>query len=81
MALRSSSVPWPYCLHGMASLSCCGAAWRVERCVSLTVWEFTDAHSWVPGVFAGQGAATPYTEDLQPKPASYALRDGFGQNQ
>ena len=49
----------------------------VQRCVSFTLWGFTDAHSWVPGVFAGQGAATPYAEDLQPKPAYFALRDAL----
>jgi endo-1,4-beta-xylanase len=49
----------------------------VERCVSLTVWGFTDAHSWAPGVFRGQGAATPPTADLQPKPAYFALRDSL----
>jgi endo-1,4-beta-xylanase len=42
--------------------------------VSFTVWGFTDAHSWVPGVFAGQGAATLYDENLQPKPAYDAMR-------
>jgi endo-1,4-beta-xylanase len=53
----------------------------VDRCVSFTVWGFTDAHSWVPSVFAGQGAATPYAEDLQPKPAYIALRDSLVQAQ
>ncbi|HVQ90849.1 MAG TPA: endo-1,4-beta-xylanase [Mycobacteriales bacterium] len=43
------------------------------RCLSLTVWGFTDKYSWVPGVFAGQGAATLFTEDLVAKPAYQAL--------
>jgi len=47
----------------------------VRRCVSYTVWGFTDKYSWVPGVFDGQGAATPYDEALTPKPAYFALRD------
>lgn len=42
--------------------------------LSFTVWGFTDAHSWVPGVFAGQGAACILDENLQPKPAYFALR-------
>jgi len=46
-----------------------------RRCVSYTVWGFTDRYSWVPGVFEGEGAATPYDENLQPKPAYGALRD------
>ena len=46
-----------------------------RRCVSFTVWGFTDAHSWVPGWFQGEGAATPLDENYQPKPAYTALRD------
>jgi len=46
----------------------------VRRCVSYTVWGFTDAHSWVPGFFTGQGAACLYDENLQPKPAYFAIR-------
>jgi endo-1,4-beta-xylanase len=45
------------------------------RCVSFTVWGFTDAHSWVPGFFDGEGAACLYDENLQPKPAYFAVRD------
>ena len=47
----------------------------VRRCVSFTVWGFTDAHSWVPGFFTGEGAACLYDENLQPKPAYFAVRD------
>lgn len=53
----------------------------VRRCVSYTVWGFTDAHSWVPGVFAGQGAACLYDEHLQPKPAFFALRQTLAARQ
>jgi endo-1,4-beta-xylanase len=45
-----------------------------RRCLSLTVWGFTDRYSWVPGVFAGQGSATLFTETFGPKPAYQALR-------
>ncbi|MEN3356671.1 MAG: endo,4-beta-xylanase, partial [Mycobacteriales bacterium] len=44
-----------------------------SRCLSLTVWGFTDKYSWVPGVFSGQGAATLFTEDFVAKPAYQAL--------
>jgi endo-1,4-beta-xylanase len=38
------------------------------------VWGFTDADSWVPGTFAGEGYATIYDVNLNPKPAYYALQ-------
>jgi endo-1,4-beta-xylanase len=50
------------------------ACLSVRRCHTFTVWGFTDAHSWVPGFFTGQGAATPFTETYEPKPAYFALR-------
>lgn len=45
------------------------ACLNVERCVGITTWGFTDRHSWVPGFFPGQGAALPYDENYNPKPA------------
>jgi endo-1,4-beta-xylanase len=44
-----------------------------RRCVSYTVWGFTDRYSWVPGWFAGQGAANLLDESFQPKPAHAAV--------
>ena len=52
----------------------------VRRCVSFTVWGFDDKHSWVPSVFAGEGAATPFDESYQPKPAYFALRDALARH-
>jgi endo-1,4-beta-xylanase len=52
----------------------------VRRCVSYTVWGFDDLHSWVPGVFAGEGAATPFDENYRPKPAYFALRDALARH-
>jgi endo-1,4-beta-xylanase len=57
-----------------STLNSCQA---VRRCVSYTVWGFDDLHSWVPGVFAGEGAATPFDENYRPKPAYFALRDAL----
>ena len=45
----------------------------VRRCVDFTVWEYTDKYSWVPGFFAGEGAADLYDDNLAPKPAYGAL--------
>ncbi|MFJ8884129.1 endo-1,4-beta-xylanase [Streptomyces sp. NPDC102402] len=54
------------------------ACLAVERCVGITVWDFTDRYSWVPGTFPGQGAANLYDEDLLPKPALAAVRTALG---
>ena len=42
----------------------------VSRCVGITQWNISDADSWVPGTFSGQGAATMFDTNYQPK-ASY----------
>ncbi|HYK31749.1 MAG TPA: endo-1,4-beta-xylanase [Streptosporangiaceae bacterium] len=43
------------------------AALAVPECISFTVWGFGDADSWVPGFFKGEGYATIYDVNLQPK--------------
>ncbi|NJP88231.1 endo-1,4-beta-xylanase [Nonomuraea sp. FMUSA5-5] len=45
----------------------------VKACREMTVWGFTDRHSWVPGWFEGEGAACLLDENLAPKPAYQAL--------
>ncbi|MFL6077795.1 MAG: endo-1,4-beta-xylanase [Mycobacteriales bacterium] len=40
-----------------------------RRCLSFTVWGFTDAHQWVPSFFPGHGSAAIEDENLRPKPA------------
>jgi endo-1,4-beta-xylanase len=46
-----------------------------RRCVSYTLWGFTDRYNWVPGVFDGEGEATPLTADYERKPAYRSIRD------
>ncbi|EMD33932.1 glycoside hydrolase family 10 protein [Gelatoporia subvermispora B] len=41
----------------------------VEKCVGMTVWDYTDKYSWVPSTFSGQGDACPWDENLVRKPA------------
>jgi len=47
-----------------------------RRCISFTVWGFTDKHSWVPGWFKDppEGIATLYDENYQPKRAYNTLK-------
>jgi endo-1,4-beta-xylanase len=45
-----------------------------RRCISFTVWGFTDKYQWVPGVFPGQGSAALYDENYVAKPAYDAVR-------
>lgn len=49
------------------------ACLRQPACRGLQVWGLTDAVSWVPGFFEGEGAALLYDEAYQPKPAYFAL--------
>ncbi|HZP53951.1 endo-1,4-beta-xylanase [Actinocrinis sp.] len=39
------------------------------HCPGVTQWNLSDADSWVPGTFSGQGAATLFDSNWQPKPA------------
>jgi endo-1,4-beta-xylanase len=45
----------------------------VPACVSLTVWGFTDARSWIPGYHRGYGAACLLDGQYRPKPAHTAM--------
>ncbi|KAF9036237.1 endo-1,4-beta xylanase [Panaeolus papilionaceus] len=49
----------------------------VKRCVGVTIWDWTDKYSWVPGVFAGEGAPLPWDENFNKKPAYYGILDGW----
>jgi endo-1,4-beta-xylanase len=50
------------------------ACLALPQCISFTVWGFTDADSWVPGAFAGEGYATIYDVKQQPKQAYFDLQ-------
>lgn len=51
---------------------------QVDACSGVSVWGVTDAYSWVPGHFPGEGAALPFDEDYAPKPAYWALHEALG---
>lgn len=44
------------------------------RCRGFVVWGVSDAESWVPEAYPGQGDALLFDDDLRPKPAYDALR-------
>ncbi|KKY17769.1 hypothetical protein UCRPC4_g05402 [Phaeomoniella chlamydospora] len=48
-----------------------GACKDVQRCVGVTVWDFTDKYSWIPQTFEGEGAACPWDEEINVKPHVY----------
>ncbi len=50
----------------------------VSRCTGVTVWGFTDSDSWIPDVFDGYGAATPYDENYAKKPAYGGIATALG---
>src|SRR6202044_69439 len=49
----------------------------VTRCVGVTQWAVGDADSWVPGAFSGQGAATMFDQNYNPKPAFPAVQNAL----
>ncbi len=50
------------------------ACLAVRNCISFTIWDIDDADSWVPGVFTGEGYATLYDTNLNPKAAYTTLQ-------
>jgi len=53
------------------------ACLNVDHCLGITVWEYTDKYSWIPGVFGGQGAALPWDINLKPKGAYTAMLEAL----
>ncbi|MFD3687760.1 endo-1,4-beta-xylanase [Nocardiopsis sp. NPDC058631] len=51
---------------------------EVDGCTGVTVWGVTDAYSWVPDHFEGQGAPLPIDGSYQPKPAYWAIHEALG---
>ena len=53
--------------------SIAAACRATPRCVGVTTWGITDDYSWIPSRFSGYGAALPFDENYQPKPAVPAM--------
>jgi len=50
---------------------------QTEGCVGITLWDYTDKYSWVPGTFSGQGDACPWDSNYNKKPAYYGILAGL----
>jgi endo-1,4-beta-xylanase len=50
---------------------------KTKGCVGITLWDYTDKYSWVPGTFSGQGDACPWDADYNKKPAYYGILAGL----
>ena len=60
----------PYEYSGMLQ-----ACLNVRQCISFTAWGFADANSWIPGFFTGEGYATIWDVNLNPKPIYADLQE------
>ncbi|KAK0384413.1 hypothetical protein NLU13_8500 [Sarocladium strictum] len=49
-----------------------------EKCIGVTTWGLTDAHSWIPSTFSGYGDALPWDSNYQKKPAYNAILEAWG---
>jgi len=47
---------------------------QVPEAISFTMWGFTDADSWIPGFFKGEGYGTPWDVNQNPKQAFFSLQ-------
>lgn len=52
-------------------------ALKNPRTKSITTWGVSDARSWVPSFFKGQGDALPFDREYRPKPAHEAMRQAL----
>lgn len=46
---------------------------ETKNCVGVTVWDYTDKYSWIPGTFSGQGDACLWYSDYTLHPAYYSV--------
>ncbi|RBM20211.1 endo-1,4-beta-xylanase [Streptomyces sp. PT12] len=55
-----------------------GYCLAVDGCSGVTVWGISDADSWIPDVFPGEGAACLWDDNLNPKPAYNGVLTALG---
>ncbi|KAF9036211.1 beta-1,4-endoxylanase [Panaeolus papilionaceus] len=49
----------------------------VPACVGISMWGLTDKYSWIPGTFNGYGAALPFDNNYNKKPAYNGIVAGL----
>ncbi|MDQ3573803.1 MAG: endo-1,4-beta-xylanase [Actinomycetota bacterium] len=52
----------------------------VAACRTFATWGFTDKYSWIPETFPGYGAALPFDENYNPKPAYHAIQRALAES-
>lgn len=57
------------------------ACMAVSGCAGITLWGFTDRHSWVPSVFPNECCALIYDNNYQQKPSYTAVHNALGGGQ
>ncbi|KAE8393556.1 glycoside hydrolase superfamily [Aspergillus alliaceus] len=55
-----------------------GACLDTKSCIGVTIWDWTDKYSWVPSTFSGYGAACPWDENFEKKPAYQGILEVLG---
>lgn len=50
------------------------ACLMVKECVGITIWDWSDKHTWVPDVFPDMGLGLPWDAQYKKKPAYYAIQ-------
>jgi len=53
------------------------ACMRTSLCSGITIWGVSDAFSWIPGTFPGQGSALLWDNNFNKKPAYQGFVDGI----
>ncbi|MCW3013180.1 MAG: 1,4-beta-xylanase [Solirubrobacterales bacterium] len=67
--VRDPGTPEQLAVQGEVYADLVNTCRAVARCHALTVWGFTDRHSWIPESSPGYGSATLLDRELNPKPA------------
>lgn len=58
-------------LQGEAYNDAVGACAQVERCIGITMSDFTDRYSWTESAFPGSGAQSPWDKQIEVKPVVF----------